>query len=367
MSGKASRFFIFFILIALLLFIPASLTATLDTDEAETRRTGSGHDLWPAAPENRIIHPSPVSPGLKKLAASVMQKPAPFINPVIDPSLVSPGLKKTAASVTQKPVRAFIMPPSMAWMDEAEMRRSGAEHGLWRAAALKNRPVSRVVYPDAPNEEVWLPVGQPMSRVLKKDPVSGDGLDGPPGTHDLPEEVMGMIAAGEPVTYTLNVRGNPVGLDHNIAQRDIKVTFWAPIDKRLEPIAAEHELWLPIHYFKIRRTYYDAGMERYGWDLDYQDRADLWRRVYMTGAGLDGKPAKFERVNEELKYSPAGFKPWRHRTTEPFTNISGGGRISWHWRHAYIVHFEKLQGGSITDLQKGGTKVLLRPELLSAY
>lgn len=223
---------------------------------------------------------------------------------------------------------AFCEPDKLDKLDEGEMQRAGAGHGLFLAALESQstgRAVSRVIN-----------ISWPVSRVIYSEwSRSGrtEGIvpeNGPRVPHEmrhLPEEAMDVIVAGRPVGFTLQ------GLD---------VTFWAPLYELLKPLAEEQELMVPVHGFTIRRNYYDVTMERYGWEIDTLDLERAWRQFHVTGVGQDGKALPLEViVVDNYKYRPGGLPEWRHGITEPFRNLSEGGRVSWLWRQAYFVHFEK--------------------------
>lgn len=207
-------------------------------------------------------------------------------------------------------------PSVLARMNEGEMRSAGADHGLWMAALEDpptGRPVSRVI-------GTWGTLKGKNDRTVA------------PAMADLPEAVLERITAGKtPIIWTLS-------------DQDLAVTYWAPLYELLEPIAEKHELWVPIHRFKIHRAYYDVTMERYGWEIDdftLEDLKNEWRRFHITGVGQQGRALPLELiVVDNYKYRPGGWD-WRHGITEPFREIGGGGRVSWFWRQGYVVHFEK--------------------------
>lgn len=218
------------------------------------------------------------------------------------------------------------LPVGMAGLSETEMRSAQADHGFMLFSI----------------QCLTLPEGQPVTRVVMNGPARPDRDSDDPGKHGrtepgtrnsgLSDESLDKIfAGGSPIIWT-------------VRDTDLAVIFWAPLYERLEPIAAEDELWVPIHRSMIWRRYYDVTMERYGWELVPLDLKIKWGQIYVTGVGLDGMALKVDRVTvDDYKYKPAGLPPFRHSSNEPFTAINTGGRVSWIWRQGYTVHFDKYQ------------------------
>jgi len=219
------------------------------------------------------------------------------------------------------------LPVGMAGMNEGDMRNALVDHGFASLALIKS---------------LTLPEGRPVTRVVMNGP-AGSGRDNDDmGNHDragpatrsngLPDESLdGIFAGGTPIVWTAK-------------DTELALMFWAPIYYQLEPIAEEDELWVPIHRSMIWRRYYDVTMERYGWELAPLDLKTEWGQYYVTGVGLNGAALVVDRITvDDYKYKPGGQPPFRHSSNDPFTAINTGGRVSWIWRQAYTVHFDKFQ------------------------
>lgn len=337
MHGKKSLVSIFFILVAVLLFAPAFAPTMQKMDNQKARSADSGrHSLRAVAKSLPAGIPS------SRVTYDKSRQVEAFI---YGGGWISSNIKSRVPGATTKPSA-----PSMAEMDDGEMQTAVADHGFLMAAV-----------------EGGIPADRPITYVVKsaegrqapaKDAVSGNGREVSAAIKGLPEEILEKIAAGRtPTVWTLR-------------DNDLEVVFWAPLYKHLEPIAKAHEqgLWVPIYRYKLHRRYYDVTMERYGWEIDdftIEDLKNLWRRYYVTGVGLDGRAVIIDRiVVDDYKYRPGGCQPFRHSSEEPFTAINTGGRISWFWRQAYMVHFEKIHGPAITTIPEDGRMKMPTGELI---
>ena len=309
---KLSFVHVVFILISMLFFfIPVYASATDEITEGEPRISGGGNLLQTAGdgvladgkPVSRIIYYYRASYTTDMTKAQVGRS-----------GDVSMDLAKSDAGAVNKPVSPDMNAPSPTQrvMTEGEMLRVGTGHRLWLLRLADG-----------------LPQGQPVSRVI-----AGGSVALLKGMQNLDDETLEEVFAG---------RGNGPFV-WTIKDTDLAVMAWAPLYERLVPLADENELWVPTHRSSIWRRYYDVTMERYGWELEPQDLKREWGQFYVTGVGLGGKRLTVDRVTvDDFKYRPAGLPPFRHSSEEPFTAINTGGRVSWIWRQAYYVHFDKYQ------------------------
>jgi hypothetical protein len=267
--------------------------------------------------------------------------------------------------------------------DESETRTTmEGQYPDVAAAALENRPVSRVIHPAASVPEMKKPavnaIQNPVALDIPELPFAARASAGPDmqemGAKEMRRAIAGgaisymaFALEGRPVTRTVYASSDPVGENSSFFRndlsslscageelseqamgivaagssawftlKDMEVQYWARACEPQATWVGEPESRLLIHSFEVYRGYYNVTKERYGWEPYYEDWADTWRNVDI--GGIYGWPLQIDKIVHQIKYLPQQ-REFAHIHREPF-NAKGEGAINCFYREGYLVYFE---------------------------
>lgn len=351
MPGKtADLFFISFVMIAGLMLMPLSASAVQNLVEGEVRSIiksvaikDSGLLITRNLPESRPVSRTVFSAGPHSLYGIQIfyQSRGAFINKnpsaALAPKHLSPAARelmawpagqKTAAADEnlKKPVKtqssrgnAPVLSSAVPLMKPVRPQMLGLH-----AEDMKTARVAHYI-PFADN----VPTGRPTSRVIAS-------ADDATGMENLAGEDMQEIAGGRPYKFDFTHEGIDVKFWVKACEAP---RCWIGADDEYDPI-------LEVHSYKINRSYYDVGLERYGWEIDDQRSQWVreWKNAHITGIygnssiyRLDRRPLEFDTYS----YARAWY-PYRYVriAVQPYWSGVGWQVDNCKYRENYFIFFK---------------------------
>lgn len=321
---KVSIYFIFFISIFGFCLAPISVGAISELAEGEVRSTIKNsrlihnEQLAENHPVTRTINPDGLAAfyGLQVFYKSqgLFMGPKETVRPFEKYQSVSFGEAKFLSTEMQQ-------------LQEQEMKRAMAGQFFpFSTAAMENMSDNR---------------RSPASRIIN--PAGSSS-----GMNEMAEKDMDAIAAGKPYIFdsihmlTSDYEGPP-------GRQGIDVQFYVTACETPRCWIGwedEYDPTLVVHSYKIRRGYYDVGMERYGWEVD--DLESQWEREWKS-ANITGiykgvpmtsslrRPLTYDTYSHTRQWHP---HPVLREDIQPYWNGRGWMTYNCRYNENYFIFFE---------------------------